>query len=140
MSTCVAVVTCRFVADQFGRLHLSHAAKEAAQLVLTHALRQVVHDQVGPRVVVLLHHCFGEAVIVQLLIPPQVRNSQVSITNSQYKGSLKTKHPIKKQHYLCSCSFGGSVSAFTLRRLDLTHLNTHKHTQGLVLSGSGSGS
>lgn len=39
--------TCDFVSDQLGRLHLSDAAEEAPQLVLRHALRQVVHYQVG---------------------------------------------------------------------------------------------
>lgn len=39
--------TCNFVSDQLGRFHLSDAAEEAPQLVLRHALRQVVHYQVG---------------------------------------------------------------------------------------------
>lgn len=39
--------TCHFVADQLGRLHLPDAAEEAPQLVLCHALRQVVNYQVG---------------------------------------------------------------------------------------------
>lgn len=39
--------TCHFVANQLGRLHLPDAAEEAPQLVLRHALRQVVNYQVG---------------------------------------------------------------------------------------------
>lgn len=41
------VPTLDFVPDQFGGLHLSDAAEEAPQLLLRHALRQVVYDQVG---------------------------------------------------------------------------------------------
>lgn len=59
-------VTCYFVSDELGRLHLAHAAEEAAQLVLAHALRQVVDDQVGPGLVVL-HQLLRKAVIVQIL-------------------------------------------------------------------------
>lgn len=68
ISTAVVLpgVTCHFVADEFGRLDVTDAAEQTAQLVLTHRLWQVVHDQVRPRVLVL-HQLLGKAVIVQLL-------------------------------------------------------------------------
>lgn len=72
---CVAVpqwysrgVTCYFVADEFGWLDFADAAEQTAQLVLTHALRQVVHNQVGSCFIVL-HQLFGKAVVIQLLSP-----------------------------------------------------------------------
>merc|ERR1719357_1510311 len=58
--------TCHFVPDELGGLDVADAAEQAAQLVLAHALRQVVHDQVGSGVLVL-HHLLAVAVIVQLL-------------------------------------------------------------------------
>lgn len=60
-------VTCYFVSDELCRLHLAHAAEEAAQFILAHALRQVVDNQVGSRLVVL-HQLLRKAVIVQILV------------------------------------------------------------------------
>lgn len=96
--------TCYFVPDQFGRLDVSDAAEQTPQLVLTHALRKVVHDQVGSGVFVL-HHLLCEPVIVQFLHtwhhsshhplnvtwPPQQKHPRTSEILNQRKAGLDFK-------------------------------------------------
>lgn len=67
-------VTCYFVADEFGGLDIADTAEKTAKLVLTHALRQVVHNQVGPRILVL-HQLLAIPIIVQLLRPQPHSNT-----------------------------------------------------------------
>lgn len=46
------VSTCDFVSNQLARLDLADAAKEAAELLLGHVLRQVIDDEVSLAVVI----------------------------------------------------------------------------------------
>lgn len=60
------VVTCSFVSDELGRFHFTHAAKKAAQLILAHALGQVVHNQIGSVIRVIIHYLLTIAVIIHV--------------------------------------------------------------------------
>lgn len=94
----VVGVTCYFVSDELSRFHLADAAEEAAQLVLAHALRQVVDDQVGPRLVVL-HQLLRKAVIVQILVGRGGRGSVGRRCTGSQTGVLSQGvHPLKAQH------------------------------------------
>lgn len=61
-------ITCHFIADEFGRLHLADAAEETPQLVLAHVLGQVIDDKVGFGIFRLVCHVFVVIVIIHDLL------------------------------------------------------------------------
>lgn len=136
-SSTAGEVTCHFVPDELGGLNVAHAAEQAAQLVLTHALRQVVHNQVGPGVLIL-HHLLAITIIVQLLqshaftfmtssTSTHLQLPKCIATNIKYTQSLSQSDG--SSHLSSGGSFGSmlTVSDIILRRLNLTHLKPHTH-------------
>ena len=61
-------ITCHFIPDEFGRLHLTDAAEETPQLVLTHVLRQVIHYKVGFCIFVFISHVVFITVVIDFLL------------------------------------------------------------------------
>ena len=61
-------LTLHFVADELSGVHLADAAEETVQLLLGHALRQVVDDEVGLGVFIVPHVVLVTVRHVKLLL------------------------------------------------------------------------
>ena len=61
-------ITCHFIPDEFGRLHLPDAAEQAPQLILAHVLRQVIHNKVGFCIFVFISQVVFITVVIDFLL------------------------------------------------------------------------
>lgn len=90
-------ITCHFIADEFGRLHLADAAEETPQLILGHTLGQVIDDEVGFGIFGLIFHVVIITIIVNLLLQwKKKKERKKKDTVSEYHLQL----PKKEQSFI----------------------------------------